>query len=324
MSVLKKTTLPLMMVALVLMAFPAFAAANDIDAQEFPPNAQPGKCYAKCVIPEAFENYTERVLAKEASTRLEVVPAVYETVTEQVLAEEASTRLEVVPAVYETVEEKMLIKPASTRLETVAAVYENITETVEVSPATTRWEKRDSEQACLSENPEDCRVWCLVDIPAVNRTVTKRVLKTPASTREIEVPAQYKTVKRRVVKTPATTRTVEIPAKYQTITKTVLAKPATTRTVEIPAEYQNITRSRQTRGIATTEWREVLCAADITAERTRSIQRALRERGFDPGPIDNVIGRQTREALLNFQRKNGLPEGSLDVETLAALGIEIN
>ena len=56
---------------------------------EFP--GEPGKCYAKCLIPDQYETITEQVLVKEASQRVEVVPAVYETVTEQVLSKEASS-----------------------------------------------------------------------------------------------------------------------------------------------------------------------------------------------------------------------------------------
>lgn len=51
------------------------------------------------------------------------------------------------------------------------------------------------------------------------------------------------------------------------------------------------------------------------------LQRALAARGFDPGAIDGVMGPQTREALLGYQRHNELSQtGRLDRETLAALG----
>lgn len=318
----KSLCVAVMVAAALCFALPVLG--QGADAGEFPPNAQPGKCYAKCVIPAAFETYSEQVLSKEASSRLEVVPATYETVTEQVLKKEAAKRLEVVPATYENVSEQVLVKPASKRLEVVPATYETVTETVEVSPATTKWEQREGDAACLSANPDDCRVWCLVNVAAVNRTVSRRVLKSPAATREVEIPAEYRTVTRRVVKTPASTRTIDIPAEYQTVTKTVLKSPAATRTIDIPAEYQTVTRTRRTRDIGATEWREVLCSADITVERTRAIQSALRERGYDPGPIDNRFGSLTRAALLKFQKDNNLPQGSLDLETLSALGVSVN
>ena len=54
-----------------------------------------------------------------------------------------------------------------------------------------------------------------------------------------------------------------------------------------------------------------------------AIQRALVERGFDPGKIDGVMGWRTRGALRFFQRSAGLPDtGRADDATLAALGLE--
>ncbi|WP_037349993.1 hypothetical protein [Saprospira grandis] len=37
-----------------LLAFPQFLLAQD-----YPPDAEPGKCYAKCLIPDEYENITE-------------------------------------------------------------------------------------------------------------------------------------------------------------------------------------------------------------------------------------------------------------------------
>ena len=39
---------------------------------------------------------------------------------------------------------------------------------------------------------------------------------------------------------------------------------------------------------------------------TRQIQQALKDKGFDPGPIDGVRGRLTIRATMDFQRANGL------------------
>ena len=53
------------------------------------------------------------------------------------------------------------------------------------------------------------------------------------------------------------------------------------------------------------------------------IQRALVERGFDPGKVDGAMGRRTRNALRAFQRSVGLPEsGEIDHATVTNLGLE--
>jgi murein L,D-transpeptidase YcbB/YkuD len=55
----------------------------------------------------------------------------------------------------------------------------------------------------------------------------------------------------------------------------------------------------------------------------RQAQEALKSQGHDPGPIDGVMGPQTREALRAFQSSNGLKQtGMLDAETKQKLNIE--
>jgi cytosine/adenosine deaminase-related metal-dependent hydrolase len=54
----------------------------------------------------------------------------------------------------------------------------------------------------------------------------------------------------------------------------------------------------------------------------RDAQRALRELGYAPGPIDGVIGAKTRSALTRYQQAQRLPAtGQLDAETMARLDI---
>jgi Putative peptidoglycan binding domain len=55
----------------------------------------------------------------------------------------------------------------------------------------------------------------------------------------------------------------------------------------------------------------------------RQAQEALKNQGHDPGPIDGVMGPQTRQALRTFQSSNGLKQtGMLDAETKQKLNIE--
>lgn len=51
------------------------------------------------------------------------------------------------------------------------------------------------------------------------------------------------------------------------------------------------------------------------------VQQALQRKGFDPGPIDGVIGPMTQEAVRSYQDRYGMPAtGELDNQTLYALG----
>lgn len=247
-------------------------------------------------VPAVLESQTESVLVKEESKKLVVVPAVYETVTEQILikpetkqfifvpaefntiseqveAKAATKRFVNVPAVYETVTEQIEIEAASTRVETLEPKFKTVQEEVLVKPGYTKWEASKGDQNCLSADPNDCQVWCLVEVPAeykfVSKTInigcdgsgiansgctkevavpakyankTKKVIVTPATTREEIIPAEYSTVSRSVMKTPSQVREVVTPAVYETITKQVVKTPATTKEVIIPAEYKTVTK----------------------------------------------------------------------------------
>jgi peptidoglycan hydrolase-like protein with peptidoglycan-binding domain len=51
------------------------------------------------------------------------------------------------------------------------------------------------------------------------------------------------------------------------------------------------------------------------------VQKALRQKGYDPGPVDGSMGPQTIAAVKAFQTQHGLtPNGQLDPSTLARLG----
>jgi len=48
----------------------------------------------------------------------------------------------------------------------------------------------------------------------------------------------------------------------------------------------------------------------------RAAQQALQEKGFDPGPVDGMMGAKTTAAVKEFQQKNNLTvTGTLDADT---------
>ena len=446
------------------------ASADEIlDATTTLPNAKPGECYAKVVIPAEYKVETEEVLVKEPAERIEIIPAKYEwveekvlvkdasqklvsvpasyetvsekvevrpeslnwltslrgnasqaspalleaaknggidldaatpgmcfhehrmpakyeTKTEQVVVSDASEKVEIIPAKYEWVEEKVLVREASQKEVATPPVYETITEKVLVEPARTTWKKGRGLVEKIDNTTGE--IMCLVEIPAKYKTITKRVVKTPASTKVIEIPAQYKTVKvrklvsapqekrieiparyktitrrekisdtqfvwheihnkdmdastrtgnqiclqktpavfktvtRRVVKNPATTKTVEIPAKYKTVKVRKLVSAPQEKRIEIPAKYTTVTK-RVKVSDQRLEWRSVLCQTNMTAGTISEVQRALKAAGFDPGPIDGVVGSATLRAVSAYQRKKGLPTGGLTMDTLKSLGVTI-
>ena len=60
--------------------------------------------------------------------------------------------------------------------------------------------------------------------------------------------------------------------------------------------------------------------AGAQSDQVLHVQKRLEELGFDPGPIDGLMGSRTRRAIRNFQKQAVLPvTGELDPRTLDAL-----
>ena len=62
----------------------------------------------------------------------------------------------------------------------------------------------------------------------------------------------------------------------------------------------------------------------MTGTKVRDIQRALKKKGFSPGPIDGQYGRWTRAAVVAFQATSGmLADGEVGPRTAKALAIKL-
>jgi peptidoglycan hydrolase-like protein with peptidoglycan-binding domain len=60
----------------------------------------------------------------------------------------------------------------------------------------------------------------------------------------------------------------------------------------------------------------------VPADTVRQVQQKLKTEGFDPGPVDGVLGPQTESALRDWQQSKGISaSGRVDRPTLAALGL---
>lgn len=68
----------------------------------------------------------------------------------------------------------------------------------------------------------------------------------------------------------------------------------------------------------------------VTADRgysqweiVRDVQLELRRRGFYNGEIDGIFGPRTRDGLMAYQSRRGIPvTGAIDRDTLRALGLD--
>jgi peptidoglycan hydrolase-like protein with peptidoglycan-binding domain len=59
----------------------------------------------------------------------------------------------------------------------------------------------------------------------------------------------------------------------------------------------------------------------LNEDGIRRVQEALRNKGFDSGPVDGIFGPRTEQAVHDFQDRYGIrASGKVDNQTLYALG----
>lgn len=85
-----------------------------------------------------------------------------------------------------------------------------------------------------------------------------------------------------------------------------------------PLQYAQL-NSRSTKSI---ENLNMSAVPKIDRNKVRRVQHALKAKGFDPGPVNGVVGAKTKDAVLKFQDRFGIKAtGTLDNQTLFALGV---
>jgi len=322
--------------------------------------ATPGTCFYEHYKPEKYQTTTEKVLASEASERVQAIPAKYRTVTKRILVSEGTERLVKSPAQYKTVTNRVQISPARTEwkktkcgdrgcnqsevvcLVEIPAVYKTVTKKVVAKPATTRKVTTPPQYKTVQiqelVEPASSRS---IPIPATYKTVTKRAKVQPASyfwtdasgrnarsrtTKQCDricltsTPATYNKVSKRVVATPARTKVVTTPAKYTTVKIKKLISPASERRIAIPATYKTVTKKRMVAD-GYAKWVPIVCKTNMTRPTIQRVQQALKSAGYYHGPIDGIWGSSSRSATRAYQKAKGLPVAGLSVATMESLGL---
>ncbi len=290
---------------------------NSVANSLVPPNAKPGECYAKVLVPAKYQTKMVKTMVKGPKESISVVPATYKWVTKTVVSKEASTKLITVPATYKTVTQRIMVSPESTKLVPVPATYKTLTQKIKVSEAHTTWKKGRGEIEKVNNSTGD--IMCLVQVPAVYKTVTKRVIATPATTKVVKIPAVYKTVTRKVVATPATTKTVKVPAVYKTVkVKELVSQPKQYKKTT-PAVYKLVPTKVKVSD-SYLRWQEILCKTNTNKNVIARLQSALKAKNYITR-IDGIYGSETRAAVRAYQRNNHLEEGALTLKTVKSLGL---
>ncbi len=268
--------------AILSLLIPAssFVSANDrVDATDTLPNAKPGECYSKVIVPAVFEEVTEEVMVKPETSSVEIIPATYDIQEKEVLVKEASTKLVAVPATYRTVTEEVETAPARTEWVTDLGRRGIPASPALLAAAKTNGVDLDSAQPeqCFTEHYLPAKFVTTekevlvkeeaeeISIAAAQFEQAEETIVVKASAKnKVLVEAQYDVIEEQVLVEPAKavwkkgtgpiTRIdnttgdimclVQIPAKYKTIKKTVLRSPVAVEEVEIPAESEIVPVSR--------------------------------------------------------------------------------
>ena len=308
------------------------AGVANAQSAGYPPEAQPGQCFARVLIPETTEVMTEEVVDQPERAEIKIIPAEYETVTETVVVKEETVQYKVIPAQYQTVSEQVIVEPEGSRSIVVPAKYETYTEQVMVRPAYTTWKPGaglfgrggagTGTAAVITANGDASatgELLCKVEVPAEYKTVTRTRVVSPETTETKVIPAKYETVSKQVVAQPPQVVEEVIPAVTRTVSVRRLVSPAREEVITIPATYKTIEK-RVVTGGGGLEWREVLCDSNTTSSKIVEVQTALTKAGYDI-PTDGVFGPATLNAMESYQRANGLPVGYLTVGTVRSLGV---
>ena len=176
------------------------------------------------IIPAEYKTVEEQVVVKAASKKLEIVPAVYKKVKETIKVEDDYNKLTLVPIKFTDVTEEVIVQPAYTRFESRSAM--------ENCKSKNPW---DCVFLCYVEYPEQKVPFAVkkIDVTATytkttktgkSIEITKDELVTPPTVKEIEIPAVYKTVKKRVLVSDETVREIDVEPQYENQITKVLEK----------------------------------------------------------------------------------------------------
>ncbi|WP_299876572.1 peptidoglycan-binding protein [uncultured Cocleimonas sp.] len=280
-----KTFASAAVLALLLPATQTMAAShsdeekNRIDATDTLPDAKPGECYAKVIVPAQYETKTEQVLVKPESEKVEVKPAVFDVAEKSIVAKEGFTKVKVIPAKFREEFEEVEVAKASTEWVTdlgkkgipasPALLAAAKTNSIDISSAAigecfkefyvpAKYEQSEKE-VLVKEESEEIKV-----AAAQFEETEETVVVKQASKKKVYKPAEYETIEEKIEIEPAKAVwkkgdgpitkidnstgeimcLIQVPAKYKIIKKTVLKTPSTIDLVEIPEEAKGVKVSK--------------------------------------------------------------------------------
>ena len=224
------------------------------------------------------------------------VPQTYKMVTKKVILAPAVAKKVEIDPIYKNVPVQELVSPATTKVIDVPAQYKVISKKQKIQEAQYSWSdaSRKNESSRIHN---ECDKICLVETPDQYRTIAKKVLVTPATSKKVITPPQYTMVKM---------KRIEKEESFQTLT--------------VPSEYLEVQVQRErTHGYS--KWMPMVCESNMTPNFIKKIQQALKFQGFYHGEIDGTWDLEEKNAIRAYQKAKGLSVTRLSIETMKSLGI---
>ncbi len=156
------------------------------------PAAKPGQCFAKVKVPPTYKTQSRRILISKATSK-------------RVLARAPQ---------YRWLNKRVQVRKAYYKTRTIPAQYRTNVKRVMVKPAYNTWRKGHGAITRIDNMTGE--IMCRVQVPAVYKNVTQRILVRPVQKIRSLVPAVYKNVRQKKMIAPALYRTVHTPARYKT------------------------------------------------------------------------------------------------------------
>lgn len=260
------------------------------------------------------------IMTVAPSYREEVIPAKYKTVKIQKVKTAATMQEIDVPAEYETIEKRVVKQAAYTRYEKVPGKYKTVKRRVRKGLKALGYtdpqgfmvnfpnggKPGDGNDYPFIINPNSGYPMANIPnggMPGSNNPYAIGANGMPSGANPADLAAYY---------------SAGCPSGFGYDTQDGLCK----RITEIPAEFATVARTTITPASSkTTQWEEVVCPTKASGNTVLQVQRALKNKGYNPGPVDGVMGARTKSALAKYQKDNNLPVGGMNVQTLKALGV---
>lgn len=321
-----------------------------------PPNAHPGQCFARVLVPATYvPDQNMSVAVEDGYSMPRVADAKFsQPVGRDVIARDGYKAFQITNPEFGYVDEKIVLVPAHHKIVVTPPMASRGFKTYVVKKPTLVWRRGNDLSSVRRVNGATGETYCLVEeygetvnvpytsysapkadvkfIPVAEQSIVNRrqIVTREASVREVFVPPVLNAKTPRVttqelISDAQITGEDRIAPRTTAITTQRLDKPEYYTWVEVPCDNSNAQRvavdlsgPRGSNNIAP----PASAKKALNAVTAADVQKRLGELGYYKGAVDNIYGRQTKDAMARFQAAKGFSvvDGRPNVEVLKALG----